>query len=237
MAQWLKSRVWSLGQEDSPVEGNCNPFQYSAWRNPWTEETGKLQFMRLHRVRHNWETNTYTHTHTHTHTKTYTSCVHSLFMKYLKGKLEKRSGHLLITYSLFLLLWSIDRTNRLNTLLYDEKIWKGWEWVDHGVPHLRLVIRLRGSCRELFPAKTSFLPKANYKSPVVRESFHFYGIMVEDPFSVSSSWWHEGALFSQWSMSTCSISLLPVVVAHLHMSGRTSYNYFDAHRDMDYYEQ
>ena len=157
-------------------------------------------------------------------------------MKFLKGKLEKIFGHMLITYSSFLLLWSIDRTNRLNTLLCDEKIWKGLKWVDHGVPHLSLVIRLRGSCKELFPAKSSFLPKANYKPPLVRLSFHFYGIMVEDPSLVSSSWWHDGAQFLQWSMSICSFSMLTIVVAHLHLSGRTSYNYFDVHKDMEYYE-
>ena len=98
-------------------------------------------------------------------------------------------------------------------------------------------MRLRGSYRELFPAQSSFLPKANYKSPLVTASFYFCGIMVEDPSSVSSSWWHEGALFLQWSMSTCSISLLTVVVAHLHISVRASYNYLDDHKDMDYYEQ
>ena len=31
-----------------------------AWRIPWTEELGKLQFMGLQRVGHNWVTNTFT---------------------------------------------------------------------------------------------------------------------------------------------------------------------------------
>ena len=30
-----------------------------AWRIPWTEDPGGLQFMGSHRVRHNWATNTY----------------------------------------------------------------------------------------------------------------------------------------------------------------------------------
>ena len=38
------------------------------WRNPWTEEAGRLQSMGLQRVGHDWVTNTHTHTHTHTHT-------------------------------------------------------------------------------------------------------------------------------------------------------------------------
>ena len=33
----------SLGQEDSPGEGNGYPLQYSSWRIPWTEETGRQQ--------------------------------------------------------------------------------------------------------------------------------------------------------------------------------------------------
>ena len=36
-----------------------------AWRIPWTEEPGGLQFMGSQRVRHNCATNTHTHTHTH----------------------------------------------------------------------------------------------------------------------------------------------------------------------------
>jgi len=33
-------------------EGNGNPFQYFAWKIPWTEEPGRLQSMGLLRVRH-----------------------------------------------------------------------------------------------------------------------------------------------------------------------------------------
>ena len=34
----------------SPGGGHGNPFHYSFWRNPWTEEPGKLQSMELQRV-------------------------------------------------------------------------------------------------------------------------------------------------------------------------------------------
>ena len=37
----------------SPGEGNDYPFQYLAWRIPWTEETDRLQSMGLPRVIHN----------------------------------------------------------------------------------------------------------------------------------------------------------------------------------------
>ena len=36
----------------SPGGGQDNPLQYSAWKIPWTEEPGGLQFMGSHRVGH-----------------------------------------------------------------------------------------------------------------------------------------------------------------------------------------
>ena len=48
-----KQETWvrSLGQEDSPGEGNFNPLQYSCWEIPWTEEPGGLQSKGLHKSR------------------------------------------------------------------------------------------------------------------------------------------------------------------------------------------
>ena len=48
------------GSGRSPGEGYGNPFQYSCWRIPRTEELGGLQFMGLQRVGHDWATNTFT---------------------------------------------------------------------------------------------------------------------------------------------------------------------------------
>ena len=42
-----ETHVQSLGWEDSPGEGNGNPFQYSCLEIPWTEEPGGLQSMGL----------------------------------------------------------------------------------------------------------------------------------------------------------------------------------------------
>ena len=42
-----------------------------AWKIPWTKEPGRLHFMGLQRVGHDWVTK---HPHTHTHTHTHTSC-------------------------------------------------------------------------------------------------------------------------------------------------------------------
>ena len=46
-------RVHSLGWEDPLEKGMATHSSTLAWRIPWTEEPGELQFMGLHRVRHN----------------------------------------------------------------------------------------------------------------------------------------------------------------------------------------
>ena len=56
-------RVHSLGQEDPLENGMATQSSILAWRIPRTEESGRLQFMGLHRVRHDWATNIHTHTH------------------------------------------------------------------------------------------------------------------------------------------------------------------------------
>ena len=38
----------------SPGGGHGNPFQYSCWRTPWTEEPGRLQSMGYQGVGHKW---------------------------------------------------------------------------------------------------------------------------------------------------------------------------------------
>ena len=42
--------VQSLGQEDPLEEGMATPSSILAWRIPWREEPGGLQFMRSQRV-------------------------------------------------------------------------------------------------------------------------------------------------------------------------------------------
>ena len=44
------------GSGRSPVEGNCNPLQYSCLEIPWTEEPGRLQSTGSQRVGHDWVT-------------------------------------------------------------------------------------------------------------------------------------------------------------------------------------
>ena len=55
VAQWVKNlsamqesqemQVWSLGWEDFLEEGMVTHSSILAWRSPWTEEPGNLQFM------------------------------------------------------------------------------------------------------------------------------------------------------------------------------------------------
>ena len=59
MAQWVKNapavqetQVPSLRREDSLEKEMATHTNILAWRIPWTEEPGRLQSMRLQRVRH-----------------------------------------------------------------------------------------------------------------------------------------------------------------------------------------
>ena len=52
--------VQSLGQEDLLEKGMPTHSSILAWKIPWTEEPGGLQFMGSQRVGHDWATNTFT---------------------------------------------------------------------------------------------------------------------------------------------------------------------------------
>ena len=51
-----KTQVQSLGWEDSPEEEMATHSSVPAWKTPWTEEPGRLQFMGQQRVRLSKET-------------------------------------------------------------------------------------------------------------------------------------------------------------------------------------
>ena len=58
------NKTWSLGQED-PLEKEMATYpSILAWRTPWTEEPGGLQFMGSQRVRHDWSDLAHMHAHT-----------------------------------------------------------------------------------------------------------------------------------------------------------------------------
>ena len=50
-AMW-QTQVQSLGQEDPLEKGMATQSSILAWRTPWTEEPGGLQFMGLQTVGH-----------------------------------------------------------------------------------------------------------------------------------------------------------------------------------------
>ena len=52
--------VLSLGQEDPLNEEMATHSSILAWKIPWTEEPGGLQYVRLERVGYGWGTNTFT---------------------------------------------------------------------------------------------------------------------------------------------------------------------------------
>ena len=52
--------VQSLDLEDPLEEGMATHCSILAWRIPWTEEPGSLQFMGLQRIRHDWVIITHT---------------------------------------------------------------------------------------------------------------------------------------------------------------------------------
>ena len=61
-AMW-ETWVRSLGWEDSLQKGMATHSSIFAWRIPWTEEPGRLQFMGSQRVRHDWVTFTFIKEH------------------------------------------------------------------------------------------------------------------------------------------------------------------------------
>ena len=53
MQETQEMQVRSLGREDPLEEGMATHSKILAWRNPWTEEPGRLQSIGLQRVGHN----------------------------------------------------------------------------------------------------------------------------------------------------------------------------------------
>ena len=54
-----ESSVRFLGWEDPPEKEMATHSSILTWRIPWTEERGRLQFMGLQIVRHDWATFTF----------------------------------------------------------------------------------------------------------------------------------------------------------------------------------
>ena len=59
MQEMQKMQVQFLGREDPLEEEMATHSSSLAWKIPWTEEPGGLQYMESQRRRHDWETNTF----------------------------------------------------------------------------------------------------------------------------------------------------------------------------------
>ena len=55
--------AWFLGWEDPLGKGMATHSSILAWRIPWTDKPGELQYMWSQKVEHNWETNTFIYIH------------------------------------------------------------------------------------------------------------------------------------------------------------------------------
>ena len=64
-AQGMK--VWSLGREDPLEKEMVTHSCIIAWRIPWTEEPGGLQFISSQRIGHDWGGLAHTATNTEIH--------------------------------------------------------------------------------------------------------------------------------------------------------------------------
>ena len=51
-----EAQIWSLGWEEPLEKVMVTHSTILAWRIPWTGEPGRLQFIGLQRIRHNWVT-------------------------------------------------------------------------------------------------------------------------------------------------------------------------------------
>ena len=58
MQEMKEMWVWSLGQEDPLKKEITTHSSIPAWKILWTKESGRLQFIELQKVKHDWA---YTH--------------------------------------------------------------------------------------------------------------------------------------------------------------------------------
>ena len=54
MEETQEMQVWSLSWEDGLEEEMTTHSNILDWKIPWTEEPGRLQFMGLQRIGHDW---------------------------------------------------------------------------------------------------------------------------------------------------------------------------------------
>ena len=152
-------------------------------------------------------------------------CSHSLFVSLLKGKQGKIPDHLLIILHFFFFnLWEVP-TNQAKYCVIKryERCAKTGDEQSLRVTGLKLVARQKETHAESSFLKRGFSCQKLLTNPYL--SFHFCGIRDKDLSSV----------FLEWKMSTwvfadsCGCRFIQM--------DRTNCSYFDAHKNIDYYEQ
>ena len=127
--------VWSLSWEDS-LEGDmathCNIL---AWRIPWPEEPGRLQLIRLHRVRDDWSNLAYTYPPTTNNLQD--SQEYSMGERIVSsindvGKLDACVLSCFSCVWLFVILWTIVCLAPLSTGFSRQEYWSGLTWPPPG---------------------------------------------------------------------------------------------------------
>ena len=178
-----KQEIWvrSLGGEDPLEEGMATCSSILAWRIPWTEEPGRLQFIGLQRVEHNWTNLVSTHIGKYQREET---CLvntgslhgesHSRFVHYRRFAVVV-VVQLLSCVRLFVIWWIIAHQSSLSFII-------SWSLlklmsVDSVMPSIHLVLCFRKFIFK-FQANTtyssSFTALTLIKSSMVRIYHHLY---------------------------------------------------------------
>ena len=100
MQEMQETLVWSLGQETPMEEGMATHSSILTWRIPWTEEPGRLQFIGLRRMRHDWSNS---------------ACIHAIYTQLTIEQLRFELYGFTCTWIFF----------KVNSVLQYNTIW-GW---------------------------------------------------------------------------------------------------------------
>ena len=149
----IETWVLFLGQEDPLEKGMATHSSILAGRTPWTEEPGGLQSMGLHRVRHDWATNTFTFkTGISVFQLRVHSCVYdpmsTLFIYWKGAERETREfDSLTETEWKFWIFWKLKLRNGEIEQGFEENKWPRWM----GIWALKLLSGKPGQQREISP--------------------------------------------------------------------------------------
>ena len=140
MAQTVKNlpatqemQVWFLGGEDPLKKGMATHSSILAWRNPWTEEPGRLQSMGSQRVRRDWATEQLP----------WIPVLHYL-MSIKSSKIIFKYILSVVFYQMGRLIWSqffhLGNRNRLHVLIHSWDHSGFWHYLLWSIFYLKLIL-------------------------------------------------------------------------------------------------